>query len=176
GGHRIPYVMRWPAAIPAGSVCDQTFCLTDLMATMAEITGYSLPDNAAEDSVSTVSLWDGSATGPIREAVVHHSINGSFSIRKGKWKLEMCADSGGWSVPRCGHPEERAGLPPVQLYDLSVDIGERENVQARYPEVVDELRDLLTRYVVEGRSTPGAPQSNTGDPHWKQLWWIPAER
>ncbi len=172
GGHRIPFVIRWPAGIPAGSVSDQTFCLTDLMATMAEITGYNLPDHAAEDSVSNLPIWDGSAKEPVREAVVHHSINGSFSIRKGKWKLEMCADSGGWSFPRCGHAEESEGLPPIQLYDLSVDIGERENVEDRYPGVVAELRELLTKYIVAGRSTPGAPQPNTGDAHWEQLWWI----
>lgn len=172
GGHRIPFVVRWPAGIPAGSVSDQTFCLTDLTATMAEITGYRLPDHAAEDSVSNVPIWDGTAEEPVREAVVHHSINGSFSIRKGKWKLEMCADSGGWSFPQCGHAEESEGLPPIQLYDLSVDIGERENVQDRYPEVVDALRALLTKYIVDGRSTPGEPQPNTGGAHWEQLWWI----
>ncbi len=172
GGHRIPFVVRWPRAIPAGSESDQTCCLSDLTATLAEITGYRLPDNAAEDSVSNLPIWTGSATGPVREATVHHSINGSFSIRKGRWKLELCADSGGWSVPRCNHPEESAGLPPVQLYDLSVDIGERENLQDRHPEVVAELRALLTRYVEQGRSTPGAPQRNTGVDRWEQLWWM----
>lgn len=172
GGHRIPFIISWPETIAAGSETEQTFCLTDLTATMAEITGFELLENAAEDSVSNLSIWDGSATGPVREATVHHSINGSFSIRKGNWKLEMCPGSGGWSFPRPSHPEEIEGLPPIQLYDLSKDIGEKENVQDKYPEVVEELKELLTKYVKNGRSTSGAPQPNTGVKHWPQLHWL----
>lgn len=171
GGHRIPFVIRWPEGIEAGSETDQTFCLTDLTATMAEITGHSLPDTAAEDSVSNLSIWKGTATDPVREATVHHSIDGSFSIRKGHWKLEMCAGSGGWSFPR-KNPDETAGLPPIQLYDLSNDIGEKENVQDKHPDVVEALKNLLSRYVRNGRSTPGASQPNTGSKHWPQLHWL----
>lgn len=171
GGHRIPFVIRWPNGIKPGTKSDQTFCLTDLTATMAQITGYDLPDNAAEDSVSNLSIWDGSAIEPVREAVVHHSINGSFSIRQGKWKLEMCPGSGGWSHPK-PRSEEVKSLPPIQLYDLSSDIGETTNVQDQHPEVVEQLRDLLTKYIKEGRSTPGTPQPNTGDKHWRQLHWL----
>jgi hypothetical protein len=145
--------------------------LIDLTATMAEITGYELPDTAAEDSVSNLPIWTGTATRPVREATVHHSINGSFSIRKGKWKLEMCPGSGGWSYPR-PNTDEVVGLPPIQLYDLSKDIGERENVQDQHPEVVKELKSLLSRYVKNGRSTPGANQPNTGSKHWPQLHWL----
>jgi arylsulfatase A-like enzyme len=171
GGHRIPFIIRWPETIQAGTESDQTICLIDLTATMAEITGYELPDTAAEDSVSNLSIWTETATGPVREATVHHSINGSFSIRKGNWKLEMCPGSGGWSYPR-PNTDEVVGLPPIQLYDLSVDIGERENVQDQYPEVVEELKSLLSRYVKNGRSTPGANQPNTGAKHWPQLHWL----
>lgn len=175
GGHRIPFIIRWPESIPAGGTGDQTFCLTDLTATMAEITGYDLPDNGAEDSVSNLPIWQGAAAEPVREATVHHSINGSFSIRKGKWKLEMCPGSGGWSFPRGNHPEESEGLPPIQLYDLSQDIGERTNVQDQHPDIVAELKALLTNYVKNGRSTPGAPQPNTGAKHWPQLHWLSEE-
>lgn len=171
GGHRIPFVIRWPDVIEAGSVSDQTFCLTDLTATMAEVTGYRLPDNAAEDSVSNLPIWNESATEPVREAVVHHSINGSFSIRRGRWKLEMCPDSGGWSSPKPGSQEAK-GLPAIQLYDLSTDIGERNNVQDTHPDVVEELTRLLTRYVKNGRSTPGSTQPNTGVRHWPELHWL----
>lgn len=171
GGHRIPFIVRWPEMIQAGTRSDQTVCLIDLTATMAEIIGYALPDNAAEDSVSNLSIWTGTATAPVRDATVHHSINGSFSIRKGRWKLEMCPGSGGWSYPR-PNTDEIAGLPPIQLYDLYEDIGERENVQDQYPEVVDELKSLLSSYVKNGRSTPGANQPNTGSKHWPQLHWL----
>jgi arylsulfatase A-like enzyme len=173
GGHRIPFVIRWPSVIRPGSVSDVTFCLTDLTATMGEIAGVPLPESAAEDSVSSLPIWRGTEA-QVREATVHHSINGSFSIRKGKWKLEMCPGSGGWSDPK-PNSEEIANLPPIQLYDMSVDIGERENVQDQHPGVVEELMELLTTYIKNGRSTPGAPQPNTGNKHWAQIHWLTEE-
>jgi arylsulfatase A-like enzyme len=171
GGHRIPLIVRWPEKIRPASVCRETVCLVDLMATCADIVGAELPDDAGEDSVSNLPVWQGrSLDRSLREATVHHSIDGSFSVRKGKWKLEMCPGSGGWSSPRPG--EECEGLPPIQLYDLDADIGERRNVQGEHPEVVEELRELLTRYVADGRSTPGERQENAGGAEWAQLWWM----
>lgn len=173
GGHRIPLIIRWPQAITAGTSTDETVCLTDLLATIADILDVPLPDNAAEDSVSNLSLWQGDTKKPVREATVHHSIYGNFSIRKGKWKLELCPGSGGWSDPRPG--EEPPDAPPYQLYDLDTDISERQNVINDHPEIVKELRDLLTMYVQNGRSTPGEPQENTGAPFWEQLEWMHKE-
>jgi arylsulfatase A-like enzyme len=160
GGHRVPFIVRWPAQVKAGSKSDQTVCLTDLMATAAEIVGVKLPDNAGEDSVSFLPALRAKDTAPLREAIVHHSINGSFSIRQGNWKLELCADSGGWSAPRPGTPAAK-DLPSVQLYDLASDLGEQKNVQAEHPEIVAKLTKLLEKYVADGRSTPGEPQQNT---------------
>src|SRR5262249_7760634 len=88
--------------------------------------------------------------------------NGSFSIRQGQWKLELCAGSGGWSDPRPG--KEPKDAPPIQLYDLINDIGEKKNVQAEHPEIIERLKKLLEKYVADGRSTPGAPQKNTVEP------------
>ncbi len=159
GGHRVPFIVRWPARVKAGGKSDQTVCLTDLMATAAEIVGAKLPANAGEDSVSILPALLGKDTGPLREAIVHHSINGSFSIRQGQWKLELCAGSGGWSAPRPGTKEAEA-LPAVQLYDLAADIGETKNLQAEKAEIVTKLTALLEKYVADGRSTPGVPQQN----------------
>jgi arylsulfatase A len=171
GGHRIPFIVRWPAMVAPGTVSDETVCLADLLATCADLLGTELPADAGEDSVSNLAVWRGEKLGTgLREAVVHHSIDGSFSIRSGKWKLEMCAGSGGWSYPRPG-PQSK-GLPPIQLYDLEADRGERRNVYAEHPAVVEHLRDLLTKYVREGRSTPGTPQQNDNGSDWKQLWWM----
>ena len=172
GGHRIPLIVRWPGEIAPDSASDQTVCLGDLMATMAEVAGADLPDSAAEDCVSNLGIWRGERPEgePLRASTVHHSIDGSFSLRRGKWKLEMCPGSGGWSDPRPGPACE--GLPAVQLYDLEADISERENVEHLHPEVVAELREELTRIVRDGRSTPGAPQENTGPSWWEQLWWM----
>jgi arylsulfatase A-like enzyme len=154
GGHRIPFIARWPGRIKPATQCDETICLTDLVATAAEIVGERLPDDAGEDSVSILSALLGKEHDePLREAIVHHSIDGSFSIRQGKWKLELCAGSGGWSSPR---PEaaKKQGLPTVQLYDLSRDIGEKENVCAEHPDVVKQLTALLEKYKEQGHSRP----------------------
>jgi len=156
GGHRIPFIARWPGKIRPGAQSGQLISLTDLMATCAEIVGAKLPDNAGEDSVNILPALTGTADKPVREAVVHHSINGKFAIRQGNWKLELCSGSGGWSNPKDGAP----GLPPLQLYDMTRDVGEQTNLQAEHPEVVARLTKLLEEYVAEGRSTPGAPQKN----------------
>jgi arylsulfatase A-like enzyme len=174
GGHRIPLLVRWPASISPGRVTEEPVCLSDLFATIAEILGYNIPDNTAEDSVSNLPVWiQSDYVKPLREAIVHHSIFGSFSIRKGKWKLELCPGSGGWSYPKPG--QEHKDSPPIQLYDLEKDISEKNNVQDLYPDIVNELKDLLIKYIKEGRSTPGRPQKNTGDDYWSQLSWMNSE-
>ena len=159
GGHRIPFIARWPGRIKGGTTSDQLICLNDLMATCADILAVKLPDNAGEDSVSILPALLGRADKPLREAVVHHSINGSFAIRQGRWKLELCADSSGWSEPKPGSKEARR-LPPIQLYDMTKDVGERVNEYKANPELVERLTNLLEKYIADGRSTPGTPQEN----------------
>jgi arylsulfatase A len=161
GGHRIPFIARWPGKVKAGSKSEQTICLTDFMRTVADILDVNLPDDAAEDSVSILPVLMSKDTAPVREATVHHSVNGSFSIRQGKWKLEFCPGSGGWSSPRPGQ-HDTSKLPLIQLYDLETDIVEERNIQHEYPAVVARLTELMEKYVKEGRSTPGRPQTNTG--------------
>ena len=158
GGHRVPILARWKGQVAAGARCDDTICLTDFMATCADITGTKLPDTAAEDSVSFWPALRGTADRPQRPAVVHHSINGSFAIRDGQWKLALCPGSGGWSAP--GPGQEAADAPPVQLFDLSKDIGEQTNLVDQHPEQVTRLTQLLEQFVANGRSTPGEPQAN----------------
>jgi arylsulfatase A-like enzyme len=160
GGHRIPLLLRWPGQVKPGSRSGQVVCLTDLLATCADLVGVKVPDDAGEDSVSLLPALRGQARTALREAVVHHSANGSFAIRQGRWKLCLCPGSGGWSVPRPGSKQEK-GLPAVQLYDLEKDPGEKTNLQDQHPEEVARLRKLLKKYVDEGRSTPGKPQKNT---------------
>ncbi|OAI55312.1 arylsulfatase [Planctomyces sp. SCGC AG-212-M04] len=160
GGHHIPFIVRWPAKVKAGTKTDQTVWLGDLLATCAEIVGAKLPDNAGEDSVSLLPVLEGRDKGPIHEAVIHHSINGSFAIRQGEWKLALCSDSGGWSAPRPNNVKKTKGLPAVQLFNLRQEIGEETNLQGDNPQVVSKLRTLLEKYITDGRSTPGAPQKN----------------
>ena len=172
-GHRVPFIVKWPAIIEAGSVNNQTICTTDFMATVATITDYKLKDNEGEDSFNMLPLLTQEFKGDsFREATIHHSINGSFAIRKGDFKLIMCAGSGGWSFPKPNNKKVIDTLPKTQLYDLSKDPGEQNNLQGQLPEKVAELQELLTTQILNGRSTPGANQQNEGGPHWKQLWWI----
>ncbi len=159
GGHRVPFVVRWPGVVKPGSRSSQLICQGDLMATCAEIVGGELPAGAGEDSASFLPALLGEDTAPLRESLVHQSINGSFAIRKGKWKLNLCPGSGGWSAPRPGR-QDMSGLPPVQLYDLESDPGEEKNLQAEHPEVAKELRSLLAQTIRRGRSTPGGEGSN----------------
>ncbi|MCX7048666.1 MAG: sulfatase-like hydrolase/transferase [Candidatus Sumerlaeota bacterium] len=175
GGHRIPFFARWPGVVKPGAVCDETICLTDLMATAADIVKVKLPENAGEDSVSILPALQGkNIERPLREATVHQSINGQLSIRQGQWKLEMCPGSGGWGEPT--DPEARKqGLPARQLYDLKADPGEKNNIYDKHPDVVRRLTALLAKYVKEGRSTPGAPQQNTPAGKWPQIDWMKTE-
>jgi len=158
GGHHVPFFARWPGVTKPGTTCRQLTCHTDLMATCAEIVGAKLPACAAEDSVSILPLLAGQDK-PIREAVVHHSISGKFAIRRGKWKLLLCAGSGGWASPN-DRAAVKQGLPPVQLYDMEADIGERKNLHDKHPEIVADLVSLLQEYADTGRSTPGKPRKN----------------
>ena len=150
GGHRIPLLVRWPGRVAAGRASAQLVCLMDLFATCADVLGVKLPDGAAPDSVSLLPVLNGTATRPVRDTLIHHSVNGSFAIREGSWKLGLCPDSGGWSDPKPGSPAARA-LPAVQLYDLSSDPGETNNVYAAHPEVVKRMKALVEAVRVEKR-------------------------
>lgn len=157
GGHRIPCVARWPGVIQPGSSCSQLVCLSDLMATCAEILGAPLPENAGEDSVSLMPVFREPGTA-VREHVVSHSIDGKFAIRDREWKLVLCPGSGGWAKKDADAARE--GLPLVQLYNLRDDPGEKDNLQARHPARVRQMVARLKQFVADGRSTPGPVQAN----------------
>ncbi len=160
GGHRIPFVVRWPGVVKPGSRNSLTMCLTDIPATCADAVGAAIPSDAAVDSVSFLAALRGAARRrPRHEAVVHHSIGGQFAIRQGRWKLALCAGSGGWSEPTEAQAVKQ-NLPPVQLYDMKTDAAERNNLYLQHPSEVARLTALMEDYVKTGRSTPGPPQSN----------------
>lgn len=160
GGHRVPFIVRWPARVRPGTRSEQLVCLTDLLATAADVLKVELPPDLGEDSVSFLPALQEQAQMGGRESVIHHSINGSFAIREGRWKLVLCPGSGGWSSPRPGR-DDTSELPRVQLFDLQSDIGEEQNLQDKHPEVVARLKALLEKQVAEGRSTTGPAQKNT---------------
>ncbi|WP_346238375.1 arylsulfatase [Niabella insulamsoli] len=170
GGHRVPCVISWPAKIKKGGTITQMVSMVDFFATIAHIVGHDIKDNEGEDSFDFYTLLSkpGSRRA-VRDAIVMHSIDGSFSIRKANWKLELCAGSGGWSLPR---NQDAKDLPPVQLYDLNNDVAESENLALKYPEKVKQLTALLTKFINEGRSTPGKPQANEGVFNSKQVFFL----
>ena len=158
GGHRVPFVARWPKGIKAGQKTNALACLTDLYDTMREITGQPKKDNGGEDSFSLLPAFKGKNK-TSRSTLVSHSIGGSFSIRQGDWKLCLSAGSGGWSAPREGDAKKKK-LPPMQLFNLKDDRGERKNLLAEKRSKANELIHLLNGEVERGRSSPGKPVSN----------------
>jgi arylsulfatase A len=166
GGHRVPFIARWPGKTKAGAVSDATMCHVDFMATVATLLGAKLPDNAAEDSVNVLPVLLGQKLeGPARDATVHHSISGKFALRKGDWVF-IDAPSGDDNGNR-GEPQflktERGYTKhdmPGELFNLREDLSERHNHFAEHPDIVRDLKALLEKYKADGRSTPGAKQQN----------------
>jgi arylsulfatase A-like enzyme len=158
GGHRVPFLVRWPGKVRAATQSAQVICHTDFMATCADLLDLPLP-GSIPDSVSFLPALLDQDEKPLREAIVHHSIHGMFSIRQENWKLELCPGSGGWGKPGDGDAQALS-LPPVQLYDMKSDPAETNNVQADHPDIVAKLTALLEKYVNDGRSTPGSQQAN----------------
>lgn len=158
GGHRVPFLVKWPGKVKPNTVSNATICQVDLMATCAAILERPVPAGAGPDSYSLLPLLL-QKDGYQRSATVHHSIDGNFALREGNWKLALCPGSGGWSTPRNKAAREQH-LPEIQLFDLQADPGEKNNVQAAHPEVVKKLLATLEALVANGRSTTGPALKN----------------
>jgi arylsulfatase A-like enzyme len=170
GGHRVPFIVEWPAKGLKNASSNKTICTTDFLATCAELTDYKLNDAEGVDSYSMLKLITGENNKDIREYTVHHSIDGSFAIRKGDWKLNVCKGSGGWSYPKLSDiKKENLDLPNMQLYNLKEDIGETKNLIAEHPVKAAELKAALKKIILDGRSTKGKNQENDGMKGWKQI-------
>jgi arylsulfatase A-like enzyme len=152
GGHRVPFVARWPGVVKPGTTCGQLVLHADFIATIADILGTKLPATAGEDSFSLLPLLKGGDK-PVREQSVNCSVGGLPSVRSGAWKLILGPGSGGWGK---GGDQSQ----PVQLYNLDDDIGEMKNLAAAQPERVEKMKALLEKLIADGRSTPGAVQKN----------------
>lgn len=169
GGHRVPFVVRWPEKIKAGRRSASLSGLIDLFATFADITGAEYGDDAGEDSISMLPLWLDDK--PYREDLIHHSGFGMFSIRKGDWKIEFTPKSGGFSEQATHDFGDRSGKH-YQLYNMEGDASERWNLYGTQPEIERELLELTAKYIREGRSTPGAAQENTPSEEWPGLEFL----
>ncbi len=159
GGHRVPFIVRWPGHIQAGSESAQTICQTDIMHTCAAIVGFDLPADAAEDSFDLLPILLGQDDGrPVRPYTLHQTISLALAIRRGPWKYLDHTGSGGNSytqgeLSRYALPD-MAPEAPGQLYNLDIDPGETANLYFRHPEIVQELKGLLEEARHSGRSRP----------------------
>ncbi len=157
GGHRVPFLVRWPNGVKAGGKCSTPICITDILSTCADILNVKTEDNSAEDSFSLLPYLQKKTAKTPRGAVVHHSANGIFSLRDGKWKMVFGNGSGGRQKP-AGKAWER----PYQLYNIESDPSEKQNVISKNPEVAKKLSEKMDKIIQNGRSTPGSPQRNEG--------------
>jgi arylsulfatase A-like enzyme len=145
GGHRVPFIARWPGKVPAGKVSNELVCLVDLMATAAALTGRSLPPTAAPDSLDlSPALFAERPARPARDELVMHSGGAWLAVRKGNWVL----------VPSRAEARKGAVGKP-QLFDLSADFGQRTDLAGKKSDTVNELTALLERTKGAGGTRPG---------------------
>lgn len=160
GGHRVPFLVRWPSRVKAGTTSNQLLCLTDVMATLAAITGADLPRNSAEDSFSQLPALVGTPTEPIRPYLLTQAFAGerTLSIRRGSWKYLDHRGSGGnnYDSPplKPFALAETEPNSPGQLYDLANDPSETTNLIRQRAEIAAELKQLLEHSKASGRSRP----------------------
>jgi arylsulfatase A-like enzyme len=169
GGFRVPYLVRWPGHVPAGTVCDETVSIVDTLASLAAITGAALPkaSEGAEDSHDVSKAWLGEKfEGSLRPDVIVHSADGNFAIRKGgyKWIEGVPADD----VKPAAKKAHAAQFKP-QLFDLKNDIAEEKEISSQHGDVVNDLKALLNRYRDGGYSRELPPAGVKPKPTFAEL-------
>ena len=171
GGHRVPFLMRWPEGLKAGMQINNPVCQVDYLATIAEIVGADIPEYAGEDSYSLYPLMVNNTKTKYdsERPVIHHSFKGYMAIRQGKWKLNLVRGSGGSLAPVLIIPAE--GEAKYELYDIENDPSESTNLYFEHPEIVKELEAKMAEIITSGRSTAGAPQDYIKE-NWEQINWM----
>jgi hypothetical protein len=177
GGSRVPFLAQWSGQIPAGTVNGNMIELNDFMATVADLTNYSLPANSAEDSRNILPELLGTATSPVRDVSVGHSFNGTFTVRQtdtggNSWKLIFSNGNGGTVPAMAGTKiDPKATITnfgSLQLYNLTTDPGEQTNLLAgggtpAMQQKTLQLQKLLQDYIYAGRSVNIPPRTASND-------------
>lgn len=158
GGHRVPFLIRWPGHVPAGTVCDETFAMIDLMASLADLLGLDLPHDAAEDSQTALPLLLGQPHDtPLRETQIYHGIRGDLALRQGDWVF-VDAATGSQNRPEPDWRLAALGVQPhdepYELFRLSDDPRQTTNRYATERARAEAMRALLHQYRDSGRSVP----------------------
>jgi len=170
GGHRVPFIVRWPGRVPVETRSDQLISNIDILATLSAIVGYTLKDADAPDSFNVLPAWTGNPDKPIRDHLIQASVtSGHIALRTGRWVYITQQGSGGFGnglkeVAFTGEVNSdvtpdgkiRKDAPPAQLYDLQADLSEAKNVFREHPEVVNEMKSRLEKYKTDGRTRPVA--------------------
>ena len=161
GGHRVPFIVRYPGVVTPGTVCRQHVQQADVMRTLADILGATLPENAGEDSFSMLPLLRGEDR-PIRDHGVNTSVHGVPAIREANWKLILGPNDDREERAKASQRGDTLPVDPqsVQLYDLAADLAETRNLADAQPERVQRMQAILEKLIRDGRSTPGKPQAN----------------
>lgn len=168
GGHRVPFIAWWPGQIEADAVSDQLLISTDLLATFAAVTGYSLAQDKQKDSINMLPVLIGEADRPLRtEMIVTGRSKKHIAVRHGKWMYIPAKNDGGftgskpgqhaWGGPAVtalvGTPNSdivdgklKKNAPPAQLYDLEADVNQTQNLYHQQPNIVEKMKALLAEY------------------------------
>lgn len=166
GGHTEPTIVTYPRLIKKGSISNKLVGHMDFFRTFSDMFSVDLEDTVAEDSVSNLSIWKGKDE-EVRDYIIHSSGNGGLSIRNSKWKLTF-VENGGFSYNEKNH------FKPTELYRIDVD-NEHNNLIEQFPEIVEEMKNILEKYIKDGRSTKGKKQKNNKslpNETWEQVEWI----
>jgi arylsulfatase A len=173
GGHRVPFIARWPGKIEAGSRSKQLICNVDIFATLAALTGTPVKAGQGQDSVNILPALIGEPEAPLRKHLLLAARQPShLALRKAKWMYINARGGGGFTSPQRGahafggpaaitftqrtnsdieNGKIKANAPRAQLYDLESDLAQTENLYSEFPDIAQEMEALLRSYA------PAAP-------------------
>jgi arylsulfatase A len=152
GGHRVPFLVRWPGVVPAGTVSPALVSQVDLFATLAAVVGFNLPANSAHDSHNLLPVWRDQAPSP-RRSIVHNTFENAYAVRHDNWVLIARSTGAHSAVPAWFDQENgyRKSESPGELYDLAADLPQKKNLYTTQPEKVAELTQLLAQIRARGQ-------------------------
>ncbi len=140
GGLRVPCLARWPGHIPAGRVSDAVFATIDFLPTFCTLADCRVPADRIIDGVDQTSLLKGTVSNGSRADFLYFCKNELHGIRAGAWKLLLPNRK-----VHYGYVKDK-GTPRAELYNLQNDIGEKQDLAAMHPEIVERLTALIPSY------------------------------